>query len=206
VAGVEDQDPEERVSGSNGNGRADQAEMAAVVAAFAEAEADLAVIDAELLDCERARDAAVRALAEHPTALRAWRLTEDRDAMTARIGELLERRRPLAERHARLAGIVLPVRRRESEIAEMEAAIAARELLASYLSVPLGELPAFLDRVRPLCARSGGRVAIPPSLERTARAWEEGSIKRLRCDFTIAAASISDSREYVRRLRAGLPT
>jgi hypothetical protein len=194
-------------NGHHGNGH-QAAEVAAVLADFAQAERDLNAIDAELAAGERTRDAADRALADpdqRPTYLASLRLAEDRDAAQARIAELLEQRRPVAEAEARLRGWALPIRRRQAELAEMAAAIEAGELLGKVWQ-HLDAAIAAVEAARPACARSAGRVGISPSLEALVHQWSPGAIKRVRCELVTDPVSLASQREHVLRLRAGVPT
>jgi hypothetical protein len=167
-------------------------------------DAELRRLDVELQAAERARDSANLALGEQPTALEAWRLEEQREAAETAITRLLEERRPLADRHARLLGVLTPHQQRQREITELEACIEVCERLDSVWPL-LDQVTAVINSARPAVARSGRRREIPPSLEELVRAWRPDSMKRYRVHATIGTDALADMREHLARLKAGLP-
>jgi hypothetical protein len=177
---------------------------AGLEATLAELDGELRRLDGELQAAERARDNANLALGEQPSALEAWRLEEQREAAETAITQLLEERRPLADRHARLLGVLTPHQQRQREITELEACIEVCERLDGVWPL-LDQVLAVINSARPAVARSGRRREIPPSLEELVRAWRPDSMKRHRVHATIGTDALADMREHLARLKAGLP-
>jgi septal ring factor EnvC (AmiA/AmiB activator) len=198
---------EERVI-RNGNGKGNGAALFARLAAV---EGELAELDVELAAAERARDAATRALSDpdhRPTALRAFAHEEDRDQANERIGELLERRRPLAEQVARLHGYADPLTRHRQEVEQQQAAVRVIERLRQVFPL-LDQAIEIIDAARPDAARAGIRAPIPSSLERLCAAWRadhRGLVgmapSRFSAEYNLDVAA---ARERLARLLAGVP-
>ena len=182
---------------------------AGLEATLATLDADLRRLDAELQAAERARDGANHALGGQPTALEAWSLEETREAAEVAITALLEERRPLADRHARLLGHLTPRMERQREIAEQEAVVETIQRLLPALGILDGAIRV-VDSAEAAAARSGKRMPIPAPLRRLAREWrDDGRANLVGCGparyATAYQLDLAAAQERLARLRAGIP-